>query len=60
MINGVFWKKIAENWFLKTDGTDIPDIGPIPDIPTEDEIPYEDITDEEIEDILADLGLDDL
>jgi len=58
MINELFWNRIAENWFLNTDGTVVPPVGPIPDIPPEDEIPFDSITDDEIDDILADLGLD--
>ena len=52
MIDKTFWKKVAENWAIEKD-VDVPEIGTPPPI-FEDDIP-----DDEINDILSDLGLDD-
>lgn len=64
MIDKAFWLKIAENWRKKDDG-----IGAIPDTTGDgddaknidpDEIPFDQISDDEIDDILSDLELDEI
>lgn len=50
-----FWLKVAEEWRKKTDGIEVPDIGPISHI---DDIEPDIITDDEIDDIFSQLGLD--
>ena len=52
MIDAEYWKKIAENWAVENDGTIIEIVPePIKDIDLDTE-------DEELDEILADLGLD--
>lgn len=55
MIDAEYWKKIAENWAIEDNG---PSISIVPKpivIEDEDET---NIKDDELDDILADLGLD--
>ena len=59
MINKLFWAKIAENWVRSDDGIEIPDIEPIGEIIDPDLVDEAAEIDDEINDILADLGLDD-
>ena len=64
MIKRVFWIQIAENWALDDDGINIPDnfdqeAQKAKGITEEDLIILDDISNDEIDDILADLGLDD-
>lgn len=59
MIDKKFWKLIADNWSRDSDGIIVPDIGEVPDISPEDLVLFDNISNEEIDDILADLGLDD-
>ncbi len=63
MIDVVFWEKVADNWMKKTDGICIPDLDGAADdaakIDVED-TSFDNISDDEIDDILADLGLDDI
>lgn len=56
MIDKEFWINIAENWRIK-DEIDVPDVIPI-EVKVEDL--DDDISDEEVDDILADLGFDDI
>lgn len=58
MIDKKFWLKVAEYWRKDIDDNVPPEIDPIPDIPLEDLIPFNSISDDEIDDILADLDLD--
>lgn len=59
MINKVFWTKVAEKWRMDNDGINIPKVeADVSLITDEDLIPFDSITDDEIDDILADLGLD--
>ena len=60
MIDKDFWKRIAENWSKEDDGIVVPDIGEVPEIAAEDLILFDDMSNDEINDILADLGLDDI
>ena len=62
MINLQFWKKIAENWSKDDDGIEIPEVDgqAATEIKDEDLILFDDISNDEINDILADLGLDDI
>lgn len=60
MIDKDFWKRIAENWSKEDDGIVVPDIGEVPKIADEDLILFDDMSNDEINDILADLGLDDI
>lgn len=59
MINKDFWKKIADNWRTDTDGITIPEIegGRIELINPSDA--FSDFDEDEIDDILADLDIDD-
>ena len=64
MIKREFWIQIAENWALDDDGINIPDnfdqeAQKVKGITEEDLIILDDISNDEIDDILADLGLDD-
>lgn len=64
MIDKNFWKRIAENWSMEDDGIEVPDdkiqeAEKAKGIKDEDLILFDDITNDEINDILADLGLDD-
>lgn len=64
MIDKNFWKRIAENWSMEDDGIDVPDdkkqeAEKAKGINDADLILFDDITNDEINDILADLGLDD-
>lgn len=64
MIKKDFWLKIAENWALDTDGIEIPDdfdkeMQKAMDITGDDLMFLDDVSNDEIDDILADLGLDD-
>ena len=60
MIDKKFWELVAENWRKKEDDIVTPavDTSGISDIDPE-EVPFDEISDDEIDDILADLGLDD-
>lgn len=59
MINKGFWTKVAEKWRMDNDGINIPKVeADVSLITDEDLIPFDSITDDEIDDILADLGLD--
>lgn len=59
MINKGFWTKVAEKWRMDNDGIHIPKVeADVSLITDEDLIPFDSITDDEIDDILADLGLD--
>ena len=59
MINKGFWTKVAEKWRMDNDGINIPNVeADVSLITDEDLIPFDSITDDEIDDILADLGLD--
>ena len=65
MISKIFWKKIAEHWAVEDDGIIVPDDEDkerkkAKDITEEDLLLFADIDNDEIDDILADLGLDDL
>lgn len=62
MINLQFWKKIAENWSKDDDGIEIPEVDgqAAKEIKDEDLILFDDISNDEINDILSDLGLDDI
>ena len=56
MINQEYWKTVASKWATKSDGIDIPDIGPIDsDLGLDDE-EFDGITDE-LDDILADIEI---
>ena len=64
MIKREFWIQIAENWALDDDGISIPDnfdqeAQKAKGITEEDMIILDDISNDEIDDILADLGLND-
>ncbi len=64
MIDKIFWKIIAENWSVEDDGIVVPDdkkqeAEKAKKIKDEDLVLFDDITNDEINDILADLGLDD-
>lgn len=63
MIDNNFWKRVADKWVQNDDGIEIPDIGDpiiIDDDSDDDMIPFDDgITDDEINDILDELGLSD-
>mgnify|MGYP004519560005 CR=1 FL=1 len=64
MIDKNFWKRIAENWSMEDDDIEVPDdkkreAEKAKEIKDEDLILFDDITNDEINDILADLGLDD-
>ena len=54
MINAEYWKKIAENWAVEDNGPPV-NIITQPIIEDEEDI---DLKDDELDDILADLGLD--
>lgn len=65
MIDKNFWKKIAENWSKDDDGIVVPDdkekeADKARKIKEEDLVLFDDISNDEINDILADLGLDDI
>ena len=61
MIDKVFWLRIAKEWKKQDDGIQIPEVktgnasGIVPTAGS-----MEDIMDDEINDILADLGLDEI
>lgn len=63
MIDNNFWKRVADKWAQSDDGVEIPDIGDpiiIDDDSDDDMIPFDEgITDDEINDILDELGLSD-
>lgn len=66
MIDNNFWKRVADKWAQSDDGIEIPDIGELPIIDELDDdldgdmIPFDEgITDDEINDILDELGLSD-
>ena len=61
MINKNFWAKIAGKWVMKDDGIVIPLDGLDPPVFIDEDLLGIDIgdIDDEINDILADLGLDD-
>ena len=63
MIDKKLWIKITANWFLEDDVIKIPDTvdkeaTKAKGIKDEDLVMFDDISNDEIEDILADLGLD--
>ncbi len=60
MINKAFWQMVADNWHKDDDGISIPDIevDNIKNIVPEIGLERIDVNDE-IDDILSDLGLDD-
>ncbi len=61
MIDKAYWEKIASYWKKKDDGIVIPEIdtqGAAAINPDEDS--FGNISNQEIDDILADLGLDDM
>lgn len=63
MIDKRFWTKIAEHWCKNTDGIEVPDdkaqeAQKVADISGEDLDLFCSIPNEEIDDILSDLGLD--
>ena len=63
MIDKKLWINIAANWSLEDDGIEIPDTvdkeaTKAKGIKDEDLVMFDDISNDEIEDILADLGLD--
>ena len=65
MIDKNFWKRIAENWSKDDDGIVVPDdkkreADKASGIKDEDLVLFDDISNDEINDILADLGLDDI
>lgn len=65
MIDKNFWKRIAENWSKDDDGIVVPDdkkkeAEKAKGIKDEDLVLFDDISNDEINDILADLGLDDI
>ena len=60
MIDKNFWKRIAENWSMEDDDIEVPDdkkreAEKAKEIKDEDLILFDDITNDEINDILADL-----
>lgn len=57
MIDKKFWQSVANNWRKKDDGIITPPIDPGPPIDP-DEVPFDEMTDDEIDDILSDLDLD--
>ncbi len=59
MIDKRFWKKIADNWRTDSDGIDIPEnyVEGIEEIDPSI-LSLDEKVDDEIDDILADLGLD--
>lgn len=64
MIDAKFWKVLAENWAKSDDGLIIPkdqsgESEKAKNIKDEELIPFDEINDQEMADILADLGLDD-
>ena len=61
MIDKKFWGNVAEEWKKDSDGIEIPDIDSsgISDIDP-DTIPINGASDSEIDDILAELGLDEI
>jgi hypothetical protein len=65
MIDKNIWKRIAENWSKDDDGIAVPDdkkkeADKAKGIEDEDLVLFDDISNDEINDILADLGLDDI
>ena len=56
MIDKAYWNKIASQWKKKDDGIVVPPPPPVPVIIDDDG----DVDNSEIDDILADLGLDDI
>ena len=65
MINLKFWKRIAENWAKDDDGIMVPDdkdeeAQKALNIKDEDLVMFDDISNDEINDILSDLGLEDI
>ena len=61
MIDKAFWEKVADEWKKSDDGIVIPDIDTSGAEGIEDEgILFDQISDAEIDDILSDLGLDDI
>ena len=59
MINAELWNRIAEKWATESDEIVIPDDDPII-IPDSDLAMFDEISNDEINDILSDLGLEDL
>ena len=61
MIDKAYWEKIAAEWKKQDDGIDVPEItsGGAENI-NPDDVPFDQILDSEIDDILSDLGLDDI
>lgn len=65
MIDLKFWQKIAENWSKDDDGIVVPDDRKkeeqkAKEIKDEDLVMFDDISNDEINDILSDLELDDI
>ena len=65
MIDVEFWQRIAKNWATEDDVLDIPDdmkyeALKVQSIPDEDLALFDEVSNDEIDDILADLGLDDI
>lgn len=60
MINEKFWEKVASRWRTTDDGISVPEVDAfgVKDIDPDD-LSIDVASDEEIEDILSDLGLDD-
>lgn len=59
MINKMFWQKIADNWSTDDDGISIPDIEGSGIELIDPSTAFSDIDLDEVDDILADLDLDD-
>ncbi len=65
MIKLDFWQKVADNWIKDDDGIDVPDDKNVEankarEIKDEDLVMFNDISNNEIKDILSDLGFDDI
>ena len=61
MIDVKFWKSVADNWHKDDDGIKIPDINTEGiDVIDPSSLLFDTGMDEEIDDILADMGFDDL
>lgn len=61
MIDVKFWKSVADNWRKDDDGIKIPDINTEGiDVIDPSSLLFDTGMDEEIDDILADMGFDDL
>ena len=65
MTDKIFWQKIAEKWSRNDDGIVVPDdkieeFKKAQEIKEEDLVMFDDISNDEINEILADLGIDDI